>query len=79
MEDLKNCPCCGGKATISNGLIYNKDAVCVKCTVCGMRTSYIFIDCPPIHDQNDRLTRNQAIQKVNALWNRRLLEKRKEG
>lgn len=70
-EDLQPCPCCGGKATIGNGRIYNKDAVCVKCTVCGMRTSYIFIDCPPMHDLIDRLTRDQAIQKAKTLWNNR--------
>jgi hypothetical protein len=65
MEELKECPFCGGEAKIYSS---SDGGICVKCMECGCQSSY---DCDLCLD--DCLKRN-AFEHVVKAWNRRRIE-----
>ena len=69
-DNIKPCPCCGGKADIIFGYTYNNDydSVFIKCESgsCGLQTetAYTEIESAPN-------VKNALIREVIARWNRR--------
>lgn len=61
MDELKLCPCCGGKAVVHVG-----DGVCVICQDCGLRTVSL------IDGTSNGKPHGNAIKRVVEKWNKRI-------
>lgn len=73
--DMKPCPFCGGEAELKPSTIYGSPIVFVRCTVCFVRTDYVWIDHPSMKatglDELTRYTKEQAEANAIEAWNRR--------
>ena len=79
---LRECPFCGGEATVKQGNIYMDKIVLVTCSKCHVRTDFVFIDHPKLDcktgglDESTRYTERQAVEKAMNIWNRRATDER---
>ena len=75
MAELKPCPFCGGEGEVSDVISFRRDGKTIKCTKCGARSKYVFIDSPILDytglNESTRYTEEQAVQIVTDLWNSR--------
>lgn len=74
MDKLKPCPFCGGKSELNFQPIYMDKGVCVSCTKCKARSRFVLYNCVYTYyhgQKNVNVTKEQAIEEVSDLWNRR--------